>query len=326
MSNRWQQRRRIEEMPSSLAPWYDLFARLKRLLVNRTYPLSGDKAITPFFLVGSGRCGTTLLRRILQANTDVHIPPETYVLGQIIELYKRNRQMDWKSVVYLVLARFEFHPEFGPFGVSLRELAQTLCLLPEAERSLSAVIDGFYRYHASKSGREIRIWGDKTPAYVYSLEAIRQLFPKARFIHLIRDGVDVVHSYMQRRLIPDLEVAAERWRTSIGAFATFAAEHPGNCLEIRYEELVRHPADTVRLVCDFIGIEFDTGMLDALGHVATMGDVPSYRHYQKAAEPIATKYVGLGRRELDAMQLAQLNHLIAAELKTLDYPPVVTPG
>ena len=46
-------------------------------------PLHSTVRYMPFFIIGSGRSGNTLLRTILETHPEVHIPPETYVIGKV---------------------------------------------------------------------------------------------------------------------------------------------------------------------------------------------------------------------------------------------------
>ncbi|MCK5296076.1 MAG: sulfotransferase, partial [Alphaproteobacteria bacterium] len=66
----------------------------------------------PFFITGAGRSGTSLVRRILIANTDIHIPPETYVLGNCVLNFEMFQFMPWEELVDIVLDLFENHNEF----------------------------------------------------------------------------------------------------------------------------------------------------------------------------------------------------------------------
>jgi len=92
---------------------------------SKRYPLHVTQAPAPFFIVGSGRCGTTLLRRELSNAASVHIPPETFALSDAIRVFKESAADDWNDIVEQVLAKFDYHPEFGYFELpSLRELAE----------------------------------------------------------------------------------------------------------------------------------------------------------------------------------------------------------
>ncbi|MEO7677469.1 MAG: sulfotransferase, partial [Verrucomicrobiota bacterium] len=159
------------------------------------YPLHRGELHRPFFIVGSGRSGNTLLRRLLQASPEVHIPPETYVLGKVIRAFRKYRWiLPWEQLINLTLAIFEFYPEFDKFEVSLRPLAQRLQDAPPGSRSLALMLDALYRFHGEQTGKTFSVWGDKTPNNSYALDRIVSVFPRAQFIHILRDGGDVVPS------------------------------------------------------------------------------------------------------------------------------------
>ncbi len=112
--------------------------RARSVVFARKHPLCAGERFAPFFIVGSGRCGTTLLRRILAAGGQVHIPPETYKVGPAVRFFRRNRDRAWSFLVRGVLSMFEYHPMFERWKISLRPLAAELGELPPGRRSLAA--------------------------------------------------------------------------------------------------------------------------------------------------------------------------------------------
>ncbi|MFQ5517856.1 MAG: sulfotransferase [Acidimicrobiia bacterium] len=306
------------------------FARatyLRTAFGGRRQRMHRSENVGPVFLVGSGRSGNTLLRRMLQASPQLHIPPETYVLGTAISLFRRSQNLPWPHLVRLILAQFEFHPDFGDFGVSLRPLVNRLTEVPHSRRSLAVILDGFYRYHGEQTGAEFQRWGDKTPLNAYSLHRIHAVFPDGRYVHLLRDGVDVVHSYVASGLMGDAAAAADRWVTSVEAVQVFARRHPMACHEVRYEELVAEPAAVVERVCGFLGVEFDAGFVDQRDHVADMGDVQRYEYHSAVARPVNTSAVGRGRRSLAPGDLTRVAGRLAPLLSRCGYlPPGDGPG
>ena len=102
----------------------DVLLTLRSGIPGLGHPLQRGEPYRPFFIVGSGRSGNTVLRRMLCAHGDLHIPPETYVLGDVIRVFRRHRGLLWRDLVPLVLGKFEFYPEFVTFDVSLRPLAR----------------------------------------------------------------------------------------------------------------------------------------------------------------------------------------------------------
>jgi hypothetical protein len=308
------------QMPEFMYAWFDALARPRTILGAPHHPLQRpSQRYRPCFIVGSGRCGTTLLRRMLVAGGEIHIPPETYMLGPAVRFFRRQRDRTWTHLVRNVLAMFEYHREFEHFQVSLRPVYLRLVEAPPAERSLAMVLDAMYRHHAGQTGATCTRWADKTPLNTFAMEEIRATFPDARFVNLIRDGVDVVHSWITADLGMTMEKAAERWTRAIVAAGGFSKRHAGACLDVRYEQLVASPADSLRRVCEFLGLGFHASMLEESPGAAPMGDVEARAHHANALRPVSTASVGKGRRELSLDDRQRLDRLIGRHLERLGY-------
>jgi len=307
--------------PEFLYPLYDLAVRLGKSVFRRGHPLTRNEGLNPFFIVGSGRCGTTLLRRILQASPEVHIPPEMSMLHSVIPLFRRNRSESWGWLVRLVLAAFDYDPFFWHFRIeSLRPLVDKLTGLPEDRRSLAIIIDQVVRYHGEQTGQTFERWGDKTPGHFYRMRELLAIFPDARFIHMVRDGVDVAASYARSSLPHDLDSAAKRWVASLRAVRHFAKRHASQCLEVRYENLVADPEGAVADVCRFLNVGFDATMIERLDHIGEMGELAE-KHLENVRRPISVASIGRGRRELTQEQKEHLQRLIGKELAMAGYEP-----
>lgn len=66
----------------------------------------------PFFITGSGRCGTTLLRRLLLEHAPVAIPPENYTLAQTGRLCERAGE-EWGAFCRSLAVRPAFTASVG---------------------------------------------------------------------------------------------------------------------------------------------------------------------------------------------------------------------
>ncbi len=287
------------------------------------YPLQGDISEAPFFIVGSGRSGTTLLRRILQASPEVHIPPELPVLARQFEIFQKIQHLDWRDVVHLVIAQFELNIGTLSDASSVRPLIQKLVAKESNERNLATLIDSYYRHHAEQVKPSFRVWGDKTPWNVFALDSLRSTFPRAKFVHVLRDGVDVVASMM--KCGRSLEYAADRWTNAVRAADSFAKAHPEACYLLRYEDLVTDPGKAARQVCEFLAIEYSTAMITETDHVAEMGDVPLLGHHDQTQKPINDASIGKGRASFTRQQQQILGTLIEPTLRTHGYESIRTP-
>lgn len=282
-------------------------------------PYHRNEGYRPFFIVGSGRCGSTLLRRILQAHPEVHIPPENHGLARALKSFRWSRFTDWGSAVALSLAHCEYSSGFVHFGIGLRDTAVRLKAIPEEERSLARIIASLYLDHA---GGKARRWGDKTPMNIAHLDKIKLTFPDAKFIHLFRDGVDVAASMVDHDLAPSLRKAAERWSGALRLIEDAKIKWPGDILDVRYEELIAGPHALVQSVCEFLDLSYRPEMISETTHVVSMGDAARLRHHAGIAEPINVSSIGRGRKALTSDEAAVLAPLLDLHLARYGYPPV----
>jgi len=102
-------------------------------------------------------------------------------------------------------------------------------------------------------------WAEKTPNNVFCIKEIFDFFPAAKFVHVVRDGRDVILSLTQSRGF-EIFGSIMRWLLAVEAGIRFR-EHP-NYYEIKYEDLVLEPEDTLKKLMAFLGEDYDPKMLD----------------------------------------------------------------
>jgi hypothetical protein len=208
------------------------------------------------FVVGANRSGTTLLRLMLDAHPRLAIPPETHFVPELIAHLDQG-QATPETALRLINAQ----REWKDFGFSEGELLERFRALPRLDAE--GVIRTFFEAYAERHGKER--WGDKTPGYMMHMKAIQKVIPEARFVHLIRDGRDVALSRMDQRRRrgldgPPAEQVARQWSKRI-AKARKQAPRLRHYMEARYEDLVLETEATLRRICEFADLEFDTVML-----------------------------------------------------------------
>jgi hypothetical protein len=185
----------------------------------------------PIVLYGAARSGTTYLAQILNRQPEVFITNETRVFVWAHEALKRA-PVD-ERIVYR---------EKDAFVAHLRER------LPGLIRDFHA------RMHPNRP-----FWGDKNPHYAAPenkgcLETIRELFPGAKFIHIIRDGRDVVASGL-RGVWTDFETVHRMWQSHVQIGTEFGRALPRDrYFEVRYEDLVADDVGVARDLVRFLGL------------------------------------------------------------------------
>jgi protein-tyrosine sulfotransferase len=296
--------------------------KVRRLLLHLPValggrPLRGKERYRPFFIVGSGRSGTTLLRAMLEAHPDLHIPPEN-PLESLVRDYRRYSRLPWSVVLRIVLAELEFHATWERWELSLGPLFRELKASPRSARNLAAVLDALYRAHGRVHKPSATRWGDKTPPNTVMLPTLRALFPDLQVVHLVRDGRDVVQSFM-RESQAGLTYFAHWWVRTVCIAQAFGAHHPAQYLEVRYEDLARHPNATLQQITSFLGVSPDQRMLRYHELGQKLGDVERYPGLQGVWKPVHRESIGKWRTAFDAHQLAELDRVIGSTLEHLGY-------
>ena len=122
--------------------------------------------------------------------------------------------------------------------------------------------------------------GDQTPKHVFFIEEIRQIFPDAKFINMIRDPRAVIWSQKTKWKVskgmhrPLLEVLRTRfnyhpitqslfWNKSVDAGLRFQRKLGDAVVRtVQFERLVTNPDLEVKEVCHFLSVKYSKKMLD----------------------------------------------------------------
>jgi Sulfotransferase family len=215
----------------------------------------------PIFVIGAPRSGTTFLGWSLANHTWLWTAGESTLIREV----------------------------FGESGIASIERALEHAQIVGSEswlqgenvdRSelLARLGTGVNSLYSSRSGG--RRWLDHTPAHTLLVDVLRDMFPGAVFIHVLRDGRQVVHSMTNfmnalpderneryERLgwtIPwlDFETACATWRDHVESAMRFGDSHPERCSTILHSRLVEEPWRAYRDIFDFLGIPFEPRPVD----------------------------------------------------------------
>jgi hypothetical protein len=165
------------------------------------------------------------------------------------------------------------------------------------------------------------IWGWKEPLLTYELDTLESCFPDSKYILIIRDGRGVVNSYMDNRwgLGTTAYTGALRWQKEVALQMAFAKKMQEKCLTIRYEDLVQNLPEVLLQLCEFIGIEFSTHMLEF--HNKKI-DFKVNRENVNTTKPADQSHIDKWRKALSAREIALIelvaNHELEANSYTLE--------
>lgn len=228
-----------------------------------------ENKIAPFFIVGSGRSGSTLLRMILASHSRIAIPPETWFIIPLAKQIPINLILT-KHDIDKAVGIITSHYRWPDMGIDRKELSSWVKDLHQPR--LKDIIDLVYNHHLLKE-KKLR-WGDKTPPYIKIVPELAVMYPEAKFIYIVRDGRDVTKSFQDKKWFGKwLYKNTSEWKESVLYYNSYKKSNlAGNFFEVKYEDLILNLDVTTRNICNFIGENFEPEMLFWEQHLS--GKIP----------------------------------------------------
>ncbi|GBD25069.1 hypothetical protein HRbin30_00384 [bacterium HR30] len=205
------------------------------------------------FVVSPPRSGSTLLMRMLAAHSQIYSRPEPHILPPLAHLGYFDT-VDAAPFDHLQAAQ------------AIREFVADL---PRGEAdyldACRAYTDTLYGRMLIARGGGKRYFLDKTPANALVLPFISRLYPRARYVVLLRHPAAIFASYANSFFDGDYE-AAHRFnpilQRYVPAVARFLREQKVPVEQVRYEVLVQQPEAEMRRLCTFLGLSYEPGMIE----------------------------------------------------------------
>jgi hypothetical protein len=192
-----------------------------------------DRLLTrPVFILSPVRSGSTLLRYLLNAHSELHAPHELHLRRIAVEF------------------------ETGLAEAAMAELGHNRV---DMEHLLW---DRVLHLELVRSGKKYVV--EKTPGMAFAHERIAACWPDARFVFLIRHPASIVQSWHEAAG----EGADDEKRTSVAVSIMKAVQRARERFEgitVRYEDLTSDPVSETQRICAFLDVAWEPGMLD-YGH------------------------------------------------------------
>ena len=271
----------------------------------------------PIFIVGCERSGTTVLRLMLNEHSKIALPPQTkfsrklykrrMLFGDLSNGKNNDKIIDW------ILER--------ETNIKLIDLKLDNNHLRESWEDCTTIgeITGTVFQQYSQTRHKSR-WGDKRPYYIRYIPQLLKLYPDARIIHVIRNGHDCIASLKRMPWWNKNSIHSMlNWRHSIRMGVKAAGAFKDQFLEVRYEDIVRHPETQLKKICDFINVKYESGMLEF--HLNTEINIPGYKKewHHKTFKPLSDDAIDKGKEQLSENELILFSWCAGEELNLWNY-------
>jgi len=222
----------------------------------------------PIYIIGVPRSGNTLLGCILNKHPDLFILFEENTFHALRKQWKtrlkQKPKRPEKEIARTFIEEWSNRTHCNTsLDISFEEITQ---FASEGEPHWGSMLNCFMRYLMSKSKPSAMRWGDKTPHHTAHISRIQSTYPKAQFIYVYRDPLQVVASLSKESFTPaenDVLTNAEVVRHYLSIYQKQKKfVKPNQLLEVKYEELVYTPEQTLKDICNFLEVSYTPALLE----------------------------------------------------------------
>lgn len=195
----------------------------------------------PVFIVASERSGTTLLRLMLDGHPDLTWCHEfSYVVDQ---LGQNGALPDLESYY----SHLELDRVFQSAGFDI-----------DKRLDYEELVNSFLLQRLDTHGGRI------VGANVHrGIARLPQIWPNARYIHLVRDPRDVAASIIEQGWYGCYWHAADHWARAEDEWEQLRETLDDHqYIEVTFESLIANPESTLAQACDFIGVTYTDDVLE----------------------------------------------------------------
>jgi hypothetical protein len=253
----------------------------------------------PIFIIGYERSGTTLLMAMLGCHPRIAIPEVGWLFPRIYPWRHTYGDLSDDRNLRVMAEEMLFGLNDPLWGMKLNAatVADTIMGMAK-ERSFAGIYEAMHQCYLDQNGNKPR-WGQKTPNNLYFVPQILDCFPNAQFVFIVRDGRDAsVTSLSSAFGAGNIWGAAYTWHRANDFVQPFREKlSPSTWHDVKYEELCREPEKVLRSVCDFLGEEYSSQMLDF--YKTPIGvKRGKQRDHAPLGHAVSDKYVGIYRKYL----------------------------
>lgn len=280
--------------------------------------------IPMFFIVGRARSGTTLLQTMLDSHPSLIVPGESCVLMHLKNKYYKCNRWNNETVDVFLEDIFEERKLSRFWNLNVEKIRTQIYQIPNNERTFTLLSKIVYiNYPSIFEQNKIQQIGDKNPIYTLFIKDLIELYPAAKFIHIIRDYRANIVSNRDTFTLKNIATLAHAWKYHNKAVEKIKKSNLHKFLLLKYEDLVSQPVAEMQKICDFLNIEFNPNMLDYYitinNNIEDNASLKFQKTHSNILQPVNTNNVELWKTKLHKKDLILSEFIVGSYGKVYGY-------
>jgi hypothetical protein len=272
---------------------------------------------------GMYRSGTTLAETIIGSHPDISVPPRDF---SFFEFYRNginlrrvydgiDKRDFWKRLIEEIIRKTKIPtneiPDFSKFYNDSPREAYT--------NTLTCYADLINK----------KIPGIKCPQNEFYFETLKSWFCdyELKFVHLVRNPFDMVASFQNASYYNDklkkndnnIRVHSLNWYRSSSLGLARMLYIPNEYFLVKYEDLALHPKDTVKKICDFLGVDFDDKRMLNAKDYSYYGSNTSFENQTRSTESNYIRTPRSRKKHLNKSQIKVIGSICGELASAIGY-------
>ena len=238
------------------------------------------------FIISQPRSGSTFLQRILDNHSQIATSAEPWFL---LPIFKNNFKLK-------IDANCDYDDEIANYAIN-----QFKKLSPNYDNYKNKHLLNLYKdlcFDLTRNGSK-RYFLDKTPRYYQIIDKLLNEFPDAKYIMLIRNPVNVLHSMLKTWIKRDIGLL-KKFKSDLIYAPAILEKYINNSKihKVKYEDLCLNTEIELKKILNYLNLKYEPNLLDI-----------SKRKNWKLGDPkmnkelhINTEHVSFNNKNLSAQQ------------------------
>jgi len=272
---------------------------------------------SPIFIIGSGRCGSTLLSSILNCHPNIFIPKENTMTIKILKKclfnFKLSGQARKQNVKNVLSKQYNWLK-------SIDKCLHKIENLQAKELSTNNYVKIIYQQAALESGKSNARWGDQTVSNSNYILSFKSQFPNSKIIYMLRDPRSVAASYFKiNKTYYTIDKVIQKWELAFKKYIHLKKKYPQDIYCLSYNNLVQECNNRINYLMNWLAEDFS--LLDLAKRISYSSQLiePGSKHHHNLIKTINTNSISKWQQQLSSNEIKHIEHKLLNKYESIKH-------